>query len=76
MTFNPMLCEQCQNRLITEEQERLARTKTVDQVLREGLDELIDIARQNDLSEDDIDLVLSVIIDKRADHRRRSFKIH
>ena len=76
MTFNPMLCEECQARLITEEQERLASLKTVDEVLKEGLAELIDLARQNDLSEDDIDSVLDAIIDDRADERRRCFKIH
>lgn len=76
MTFNPMLCEQCQARLITEEQERIASLKTVDQVLKEGLVELIGLARQNDLSEDEIDSVLDAITDDRADARRRCFKIH
>ena len=76
MTFDPAICEECHKRLITEEEEAAARLQTVDEILKEGIDVLIDIARQNKLTEDDINTVLYAIIDRRAKEVRGGFKIH
>ena len=76
MTYHPALCEECQNRIITVEEEEAASLQTVDELLKEGLNVLIDIARQNELSEDGVDDVLRDIIDDRAKAVRSTFKIH
>jgi formiminotetrahydrofolate cyclodeaminase len=76
MTYSPALCEECHKRIITEEEETEARNQTIDEILKEGINVLFDIARQNELSEDGIDSVLRAIIDDRATDVRSTFKLH
>lgn len=76
MTYDPTLCGGCQKRLITEEEAEAASHQTIDELLKEGVNTLIGIARQNELSEDGIDGVLRAIIDDRAVEIRSTFKIH
>lgn len=74
--LNPTLCENCHSRIISEEEEAEARTMTCDEILIEGIDELIQIAYSNGLNEDRVDAVLMHVINKRAEDVRSGLKLH
>jgi len=71
-----MLCENCHSRIISEQEEAEARTMSCDEILVEGIDELIQIAYANGLDDDRVDAVLMHVINKRAEDVRSSFKLH
>jgi hypothetical protein len=74
--FDSSLCSNCHERLITEEEEAVASTMTIDQVFLEGVNTLIQIAHDNDMPDAHIDIMLEKILDRRAGEIRKGFKIH
>lgn len=58
--------------ILSEAEVQAARNKTIDQILAEGLHTIIEIAKDNGLTDDETDAVVRRVLDERV---RSRFKV-